>query len=106
MIVECTECRAPVEAKVQGRFERFFDGQAPSALHTLLSCTRCGGPILLRQTNVGNMGEGDKWDNPFQLFPPTDLRANPRAPAEIQSAFQEACACYRAAAYTASAIMC
>jgi hypothetical protein len=31
---------------------------------------------------------------------------NPSAPRDIQVAFEEACACYRAAAFTASAIMC
>ena len=31
---------------------------------------------------------------------------NPNAPRDIQSAFEEACACYRAQAFTASAIMC
>lgn len=52
------------------------------------------------------MAEGDRWDTPYISFPSTDLRVNPNAPKEIQSAFEEACACYRAQAYTASAIMC
>lgn len=106
MIIECSECRAHVEAKVYGRFERIYDGRQPSALHTLLSCTKCGAPILVRQSNVGNMAEGDKWDTAFVLFPSTELRVNPNAPREIQLAFEEACACYRAQAFTASAIMC
>jgi len=50
--------------------------------------------------------EGDKWDTPYLLFPAGDLRVNPNAPRDIQAAFEEACACYRAQAYTASAIMC
>lgn len=106
MITECTECRLHVEAKEQGSFERLSDGREPSSLYTLLSCTKCGSPILVRQTNIGNMAEGDKWDTPFVLFPPADLRVNPSAPREIQTAFEEACACYRAQAFTASAIMC
>jgi hypothetical protein len=52
------------------------------------------------------MGEGDKWDTPFVMFPHTDLRVNPNAPLDIRAAFEEACACYRSQAYTASAIMC
>ncbi|NMY14994.1 DUF4145 domain-containing protein [Pseudomonas sp. WS 5019] len=52
------------------------------------------------------MAEGDKWDTPLIVFPQTDARVNPNAPAEIRAAFEEACACYRAQAYTASAIMC
>jgi hypothetical protein len=52
------------------------------------------------------MAEGDNWDTPYLLFPPSDLRVNPSAPRDIQAAFEEACACYRAQAFTASAIMC
>lgn len=52
------------------------------------------------------MAAGDIWDTPYLIFPATDLRVNPNAPREIQAAFEEACACYRAQAYTASAIMC
>jgi hypothetical protein len=62
--------------------------------------------MLVRQTNIGNMVIGDKWDTPHLLYPATDLRVNPNAPRDIQIAFDEACACYRAQAFTASAIMC
>ncbi|HLH93951.1 MAG TPA: DUF4145 domain-containing protein [Xanthobacteraceae bacterium] len=106
MIVECLTCRCHVEATQRGGFERLSDGSGPSTLYTLLACTQCGHPILVRQSNIGNMVEGDKWDTPYPLFPPSDLRVNPNAPPEIQAAFEEACACYRARAYTASAIMC
>jgi hypothetical protein len=106
VIIECAECRSYVEARECGAYERLSDGRGPSSLYTLLSCTKCGSPILVRQTNIGNMAEGDKWDTPFVLFPPSDLRVNPSAPRDIQAAFEEACACYRAHAFTASAIMC
>ncbi len=106
MIVECLDCRSYVDAQEKGTFERLSDGRGPSSLHTLLSCPKCGSPILVRQTNIGNMAEGDKWDTPHVLFPPSDLRVNPNAPRDIQAAFDEACACYRAQAFTASAIMC
>jgi hypothetical protein len=96
VIVECSECRAYVEARECGAYERLSNGHGPSSLYTLLSCTRCDSPILIRQTNVGNMAEGDRWDTPYLVFPPTDLRVNPNAPADIQAAFEEACACYRA----------
>ncbi|MGA4448001.1 DUF4145 domain-containing protein [Ectopseudomonas chengduensis] len=106
MIIECSECRQYVEAQETGGYSRHFDGREPSCLYTLLSCTTCKSPILVRQTNIGNMAEGDKWDTPLIVFPQTDARVNPNAPAEIRAAFEEACACYRAQAYTASAIMC
>jgi hypothetical protein len=106
MIVECLECRSHVDAREFGRFERLSDGAGPSSLFTLLSCSTCGSPILTRQTNIGNMAVGDKWDTPYLVFPSAGLRVNPSAPADIQAAFEEACACYRARAFTASAIMC
>lgn len=106
MIVECLECHSYVEAKESGGFERLSDGSGSSHLYSLLSCTKCGSPILIRQANIGNMAEGNKWDTPYLLFPATDLRVNPSAPRDIQAAFEEACSCYRAQAFTASAIMC
>ncbi|MCW5198917.1 DUF4145 domain-containing protein [Desulfobulbus sp. F3] len=106
MIIECVECRSYVEAQEVGSFERLSDGSGPSSLYTLLSCTKCRYPILVRQTNIGNMAEGDRWDTPYLLFPSGDLRVNPSAPRDIQAAFEEACTCYRAQAFTASAIMC
>lgn len=106
MIIHCAECRQYVEAKETGSFWRHFDGREPSCRYTLLACTMCSSPILVRQTNVGNMAEGDKWDTPFVVFPHADTRVNPNAPKEIRTAFEEACTCYRSQAYTASAIMC
>lgn len=106
MIVECVNCRSYVDATVQGGFERLSDGNGPSSRFSLLSCSRCSSPILVRQTNIGNMAEGDKWDTPQLVFPTTDLRVNPNAPHDIRLAFDEACSCYRAGAFTASAIMC
>jgi hypothetical protein len=62
--------------------------------------------MVIRQTNIGSMAEGDIWDRPYLLFPSADLQANPRAPQLIRRAFEEACGCFRAQAYTATAIMC
>jgi hypothetical protein len=52
------------------------------------------------------MAEGDKWDTPQPIFPTADLHVNPNAPPDIRAAFDEACRCYRANSFTASAIMC
>jgi hypothetical protein len=106
MIIECENCRQYVDAKEAGSYWRHFDGREPSRRYTLLCCTKCQEPILVGQTNIGNMAEGDEWDTPFAIFPQGDIRINPRAPVEIRSAFQEACTCYRSHAYTASSIMC
>ena len=106
MIVECLECRSHVDAKEAGAYERPSNGNGPSSLYTLLYCSHCLSPIVVRQTNIGNQVEGDKWDTPQVIFPIADLRVNPHAPHDIRAAFDEACNCYRARAFTASAIMC
>lgn len=106
MIIECIECRQYVEAAETGGYGRHFDGKEPGCRYVLLACTNCSSPILVRQTNIGNLAEGDKWSTPFVVFPQNDLRVNPNAPKEIRTAFEEACACYQSQAYTASAIMC
>lgn len=106
VIIECLECRSHVEADHAGNYIRLSDGREPSTRFSLLSCSACQSPILVRQTNVGNLAAGDLWDTPVPIFPAADLRVNPNAPQDIQRAFDEACACYRANAFTASAIMC
>ena len=106
MIVECTSCRAYVEATERGGFEYLRRGDEPSGRFVLLSCNKCGSPMLIRQINIGNMVEGDIWDTPTGLYPNEGERANPNAPREILVALEEARACYRARAHTAAAIMC
>lgn len=107
MIIECSECRQYVDAKESGSYWRHLNGGATSSFrYTLLGCTSCGSPILVRQTNVGNTPEDDKWDTPFVIFPQNSTRANPNAPVNIRAAFEEAYSCFRSQAYTASAIMC
>lgn len=106
LIVNCAECQSYVEARLIGRFERASNGRGPSTRYTLLSCSTCQAPILIRQTNVGNLAEGDIWDKPQPVYPAQNGELQPNAPREIQRALDEANACFRAEAFTASAIMC
>lgn len=61
--------------------------------------------MLIVQNNVGNMAEGDIWAAPIRVYP-EPVRVNMNAPAAIQTAMNEAYACFHARAYTAAAIMC
>ena len=106
MIVECDQCNAFVEATDHGSFEKLNDGGGPSIKYTLLQCNKCLTPLLVEQSNIGNLADGDIWDNPTRLFPPSKYRPNPNAPENIQLAFLEAYTCYRNRAYTAAAILC
>jgi hypothetical protein len=105
MIVECTHCRAFVDAKEHGSFG-YYVPSAGSGRYALLACSKCEAPMVVRQVNVGNLADGDIWDTPERIFPSSEQRANPKAPADIRIAFEEACSCHRARAYTAAAIMC
>jgi hypothetical protein len=106
MVVECTKCRAYVETEEHGSFENLRNGDEPSARYVLLRCNKCRSPILVHTANIGNLAEGDIWDEPTRLYPTEGERANPNAPKDIRTAFEEAHSCYRARAYTAAAIMC
>lgn len=106
MLIDCPECEARVEAKEVGGYEYLRKGDNPSGRYLLLRCGDCQNPVLIQQDNVGNMAEGDIFDDPVHLFPPPDLAVNHRAPKAIKKALEEAIACFRARAYTASAIMC
>jgi len=107
MIIECSECRQYTDAKESGSYWRHVNGgEASSRRYTLLGCTNCGTPILVRQSHIGNSPDDDKWDTPSVIFPQNTTRVNPNAPINIRAAFEEANSCYRSQAYTASAIMC
>jgi hypothetical protein len=106
MIVECTTCRAYVEAKECGGFDYGRHEGVPPGRYAFLCCNKCRSPILVRMDNIGNMADGDIWDTPNRIYPTEGEQANPNAPKEIRTAFEEARACYRARSYTAAAIMC
>ncbi|WP_205194931.1 DUF4145 domain-containing protein [Burkholderia sp. Ax-1719] len=95
-----------MEAVEAGGYLRYFNGEKPSKRYSLLCCSGCQSPIVVEQTNIGNMAEGDKWDTPSIVYPEGDIQVNQHAPHEIRRAFAEVCWCYRAQAYTASAVMC
>jgi hypothetical protein len=106
MLVECTRCHAHVEADEKGQFNFYASDNGPPGRYVLLACKRCSSPLLVVQENVGNIAEGDIFDEPTVLFPQSSLRVNPKAPSEIRDAIEEGIRCFRARAFTASAIMC
>jgi len=105
MVVKCQECRAFVEADEIGNYEYPRTEKRTSGRVVLLKCKRCDSPILVSQDNVGNMAEGDMWDEPICLYPSGEFRVNRNAPTAIQRAYEEAIASFGARAYTAAAIM-
>jgi hypothetical protein len=48
----------------------------------------------------------DEWDEPIRLYPPPEMGASQAIPNALRLAYDEARSCFRAKAYSATAIMC
>jgi hypothetical protein len=75
----------------------------PPGKWTLATCPRCLDPLLMLQVDYGY---GYDADAPARMFPPQDRQLGWQVPENIKNAFNEAVACFKAKAFTASAIMC
>jgi len=97
MILECKRCEALVNAEP---IAKYVDNDSPEALATtysLLRCPKCRGPFLTDEDEVWGL---------TCLYPQPDMRVNPDLPAPLKAAYEEAAACFKSKAYTATAIMC
>lgn len=101
MLVECPAC----EAFVDGEFiADYIDVEEPSGTagrYTFLKCPRCARPFIMLQID-----DGPGWDEPLRLYPPSEMGVSLAIPTPLRAAYDEARACFRAKAYTATAIMC
>jgi hypothetical protein len=100
MILECNNCEAFVEAQ---ELHSYLDNdqEGPPGQWTLAKCPRCSMPMLAVQVDYG-----DGFDPPSRVFPPKSRELGYAVPEPIRIAFSEAQVCFRAKAFTASAIMC
>lgn len=105
MIIECDFCSAFVETDIIGGFEYLRKGNAPSGRYVFLKCKKCDAPLLIKQDNIGNMAQGDIWDIPTKIYPAEEFHTNPNAPKQVRVIFEEACRCFKAHAYIATAIL-
>lgn len=102
MLLECTRCAAIVEAQ---EVASYFDDDEDVAQGkwTFAKCPRCTLPLLAVQCDFG---DGFDADTPSRVYPPRDREMGDSVPKSIRTAFNEAMVCFKAKAYTASAIMC
>ena len=103
MILECKNCQALVNAEYIADYdyrtseeESDLKGGMPGK-YELWKCPNCQRPFLT---------DYDDLFGSVVLYPPEDNRVNPRLPAQLKSAYSEAISCFKAKAYTATAIMC
>jgi hypothetical protein len=64
MLIDCQTCQARVKAKEIGNYQYMRQNENPSGRYVLLRCNGCGVPVLVQQDNIGNMAEGDIFDDP------------------------------------------
>lgn len=103
MILECKNCQAFVNAEFVADYKYYFD--IPEANVTnipgeyeLWKCPKCDNPFLLETSEIAG--------GLTVLYPPDHNRINPNLPTSLKSAYAEAISCFKAKAYTATAIMC
>jgi hypothetical protein len=102
MLVECEYCEAIVDAEVIASYEDREDkSEGMEGKYSFLKCPRCRRPFILLQVD-----DGAGWDEPIRLYPPREMGISPAIPKSISLVYEEARTCFRAKAYTATAIMC
>jgi hypothetical protein len=101
MLVECPDCAAYVDGELISEYIDSDDPSGTVGMYSFLKCPRCRRPFILLQID-----DGPGWEAPRRLYPPVELAVSRAIPDTLRSDYLEARACFRAKAYTATAIMC
>ena len=101
MVLECDYCHAVVNAELVASYEDVSDEEGAVGRYSFLKCPKCSRPFLTLEVDFG-----PGWDSPLRLFPPVDSGLDIQIPSTIRSSHEEARLCFKAEAYTATAIMC
>ena len=107
MLVECDNCSALVEALVIGDYvqEMEYDWMC-NLKFSFCKCSQCAEPILVEQKYEFDHEEEMYWGIPKRIYPGNLFHINPVIPEELKIGLTECIKCYKASAYTATAIMC
>jgi len=101
MLVECVDCEAIVDGIVITEYLDTEEESGMTGKYTFLKCPRCSRPFILLQVD-----DGPGWDEPRRLYPPVEMGVSLSIPSALRSTYNEARSCFRAKAFTATAIMC
>jgi hypothetical protein len=101
MILECKHCEAVVNAVELYSYEDRYPNDPP-AKWTLAKCPSCRFPMLAVQEDYGTGLE----ETATRVYPPRAKQLGWSIPTPIRNAYREALSCFKAKAFTASAIMC
>ena len=102
MLVECHNCEAIVDGKVIASYQHYEAESDMTGKYSFLSCPKCARPFIMLQMENGP----DDWDEPTRIHPPIEAGISFAIPGSIRLTYEEARTCFRAKAYTATAIMC
>jgi hypothetical protein len=108
MLIECDICNAIVESQIIASYtqEMEFDWVC-NLKFSLCKCSQCSSPILVQQELDFNHAAQDlDWGLPQKLYPGNLFHINPVIPDKLRQGLIECVKCYKAAAYTATVIMC
>lgn len=101
MVLECDQCSAIVDAQVL-KEHWFHHPSGDTYVYSFAVCPRCEGPfIAIQEQDFDNSRSA-----PRRLYPVSELASSSTLPAAIRPSFEEATRCYRAKAFTATAVMC
>lgn len=101
MLVECANCEAIVDGEIIDSYTYVDDNTDIAGRYSFLKCPRCSRPFLMLQVD-----DGAGFDEPQRLYPPREMGMSISIPNSLRLAYDEARTCFRAKAYTATAIMC
>lgn len=106
MLLECKNCEAIVNAEEICNYSiKVIETEyliEVLIVYRLLKCPKCERPLLTMQQSI----ENEKLNDPTPIYPPSGKQVNPSLPKPLKSSYQEALQCFKARAFTASAIMC
>lgn len=104
MLVECKDCNVFTDGEAISEYEHFYEEHLVQVKYFFLRCPKCFSPILMSQVN--HVDDGDDWGEPHRLYPPIDANINRAIPNNLRLIYEETLVCFKAKAYTATAIMC
>ena len=101
ILIQCDKCEATVNAEFIYAYQAFDDNEGIPYRYYFCKCPSCKDPFVAIS--------GSYWENewqPITRYLPSPDRSIREFPEALNSAFQEARSCFRAKAYTATAVMC
>lgn len=106
--MHCPRCETVVAARLVNTYSIREEEESPDETleFLFLKCPECGRPFLAERTNYW-VGGPHEWhyEQPTVIYP-AERALDASVPKAIADSYDEAQRCFRAAAFTASAVMC